>query len=654
MKRKNGFFCDIVPIVPIPLRNRQEYSYLSDDAVPTRSLVSIPFGPRTVRGIVTACVPVAEATVTGGRFKNIRAVIRESALTEGQLSLAEAVSRDCFTSMGRTLRHFLPSPVRERRKAESTEEAKAPFRTTKEERLLMKALEDSEPSLPAFLRSDMTTAVRVAAAWKRARKDKEQLLILVPETPSVPLLERTLSGIFGAERVAALESRRSAGAITSAWERIRGGKADVIVGTRQALFAPYRKLSLVLVLDEGDVLGYKQWDMSPRYDARRVAETLATLHGARTLFSGPIPGLDMRKRISDGSVTRLPDTSPRGKATAGIVNMREERWKKNRSVISETVRAAVAEALGRKRKAILVASRGGLDSFSVCETCKSVPRCPNCDRALRSTRDGHFRCSSCSYRTTSFPRCEKCGSLAFRNVGSGTEKIEKELTREFPEARIVRLDEDALRKDPNLRPERLPEAFGTADIVIGTPSVLGIPHLPDTALVAIMDTDSFLSLPDFRGDERFLLMASRATELLSDADGGTVLFQTFHPERVFFEDIAKGNVERPLGKAALDREALGYPPYRAMLRIVFRDPDEGKAETMANDALERLVTAVEDLKDVGVSGPVKPLVPKTRGRYGRILILSSPPDTPLPETVTNILVSLPGNPGFEPDPLSML
>lgn len=653
MKRKNGFFCDVIPVVPIPLRNRQEYSYLSDDPVPVRSLVSVPFGPRTVRGIVTSCAPVAEETVIGGRFKNIRATIREEALTEEQLRLAESVSRDCFTSVGRTLRHFLPSPVRERRKPES-ETAKVPFRTTEEERVLAKALEDSDPNVPTFLRSDELTAVRVAAGWKRSRKDKKQLLVLVPETPAVPFLERALSEIFGPDRVATIESRRSAGAQTSAWERIRNGKADVIVGTRQALFAPYRKLSLVLVLDEGDILGYKQWDMSPRYDARRVAETLASLHGARILFSGPAPGLDMRKRMTDGTVTRLPETGAGTEAKVSVVNMRDERWKKNRSILSKTVRDAVADTLSRKRKSVIVASRGGLDTFSVCESCKTIPRCPDCDRALRSTRDGHFRCVSCSYRTTSFPRCAKCGSLSFRNVGSGTEKIEKELAREFPGARIVRIDEEALRKDPALRPDRLPDTLELADIVVGTPSVLGIPYLPDTALVAIMDTDAFLSLPDFRGDERFLLMTSRAMTLLSAKDGGSALFQTFHPERVFFEDIAKGNAERPFGKAAEDREALRYPPYRSMLRIVFRDTDEKKAEKAARDAFETLADASKKTKDVTVSGPVKPLVPKTRGRYGRIVFLSSPPESPLPETLTDILVSLPGNPGFEPDPLSML
>lgn len=652
---RKGYFCDVIPVVPIPVRNRQMYSYLSDDAVPEGSLVTIPFGPRTVRGIVASCGKIADGTLPSGRFKNIRSVIRESFLTPRQLELVFAVSETCLTPLGKTLRHFLPAIVKERAGTGPSEGVGRPLRLTKPEKIAAEAVGTIGIGKTGFLRSDMRSALRIVSGRKRSSKDRGQSLVLVPETVSLPFVERFLTETFGRDRIAVLESRKSAGSFFTAWERIRSGEAETIVGTRQALFAPFRNLSSILVLEEGEVLGYKQWDMSPRYDARRVAETLGSIHGARVVLSGNLPSLDMTAGMKRGDVVPLPKPDTTGTVTTTLVNMREERFRKNRSVISEAARSAIADTLAHGKRSILVASRGGLDSFSVCESCKSVPRCPECDRALRSTRDGNFRCPSCSYKTTSFPRCATCGSLSFRNVGSGTEKIGNELRRAFPGARIVRVDEESVRKDKTLRPDAMPVTLETADILIGTPSVLNAPYLPDTSLVAIMDTDNFLAIPDFRGDERFLRMISLAAGSVRSEDGtGTVLLQTFHPERDFFRKLTEGDLEGPLRNAGKDREALRYPPYGSLFRIGFREREEEKAGHSAEAAYERLSAAVAAIDGASVSRPMKPLIPKVRGRYERLILVTLPPRRPFPGPLADILRSLPGNWTFDPDPLTIL
>lgn len=653
MKKVSGFYCDIVPIMPIPPGKRGVYTYLADSEIPRGSLVSIPFRSFTARGVVLDSGPVAAGTLSSGRLKRVTSIMRESFLTESQISLAESISHDCLTSLGKTLKHFLPSPVTERVKARR-KIAKKALRLNAKEREIRSVITKRRSKNPIFLESDMMTALRVLSAGKRAARNKKQFLVLVPESAVLPFVEHALIEIFSADRIATLESRRSDGAFFSAWERIRSGEADIIVGTRQAVFAPFKDISHVLVFGEGEVLGYKQWDMSPRYDARRLAEKLTDDFDALLIFSDTMPSLDMRHRIDQGEITLLPKPAISGTPAVDLVNMREERWKKNRSIISEAIRTAVSEALTKRKKSVLIASRGGLDSFSVCESCRAVPRCPECDRALRSTQDGHFTCPSCAYRTTSFPRCRECGSLSFRNVGSGTEKIETELSRAFPGSCIVRLDEAALRKEKTLRPDTLRETLLRADILVGTPVLLNVPYLPETGLIAIMDTDNFLSLPDFRGDERFLRMVSQATSRTGEYGSGKLILQTFHPERVFFDHIRGGDLETQTKKIALDRESLRYPPYRSLFRIGFRDRSEQTAIDATEHLAARLSEAASDISDTTVSPPMKPLLPKKRGRYERFVLVNMPEYSEFPETMRDILLDTSGNWFFEPDPLSIL
>lgn len=646
------FFCDVAPIVPIPLGNRQVFSYLSESDIGRGSLVMIPFGPRVVSGIVLSCATVARAERPSGRFKAVRSVVRESFLTDGQLTLAESVSKECLTPFGRTLKHFLPAVVRERAKKDATvPEPKTPLRLTDDEKDTVRTLSESSDGRPFFLESDIAQAVRIVAGAKKALGKKTQALILVPELIAVPFVEGFFVGHFGAHRVATVHGALSAGALFSSWERIRAGEADIVVGTRQALFSPFTRLRLVAVLEEAETVGYKQWDMSPRYDARLVATTLSTLHGAIRFSAGSVAGLDIgfSERLGTVRVLRIGDGEPLPAAPIRMVDMRKERWKKNYSIFSEELRSGIIEARRKNRKVLLIASRSGLDSFSTCVSCKEVPRCPTCDRALRSTRDGAFRCPSCSYKTTSFPRCAKCGSLEFKNVGSGTEKIEREAGRLFGASHIVRLDETSFRKADR---EQTYVRAASAGILIGTPSVLNIGTLPDVALVAILDADNFLSFPDFRADERFLRMVGRSA-VMAGGDG-TVIVQAFRPERETIRHIAERSVPELLRKTADDREALRYPPYARIFRIAFRDADESESIRTAKETAERL-SKVPDLPvTIRVSPPMKPMVPKVRGRHERIVLVTVPRDEPFPDAFERILLEHPKSWTFDPDPHSLL
>ncbi len=649
----NLYLIDVVPIVPMKHAARDTFSYLFHENIPFGSLIMVPFGPREIRGVVTLSTRIAEPP-NKISLKRISTVISEGFLTEEQWALAKFLSRSCLTPLGKTLRHFLPPAVKERKNFAKKlgKDKKILLRLSKEEKALAEKL-ISIPDSPSFLEMPARDTLRVIARCMRQLPKGTQSLILVPEILMIDDIMRLYGQIFDADRLVILHSRLSPGVFFSAWEKIRSQETCIVIGTRQALFAPFRKLGLIAVLEDGEAVGYKQWDMSPRYDGRVVAEELARLHQAPLVFSGESASQERALRVQEGTLRYVQGKNQdKSSPETLLINMREERFKKNYSLFSERLKAEIAYARKYDGTVLLITNRLGLDIFSVCESCKHIPRCPHCDRALKSSRDGHFLCPSCAYRTKEFPRCEKCGSLSFRNVGSGTEKIEREARRIFPSTPIARLEESLRKKTSD--EGKAEDLYAQTGIIIGTASLLHLSQLPKIRLIAIMDAENFLVFPDYQSDERFLRVVDRSKNLLRQEKGGLLLLQAFHPEREIFQSLREGAGNTFLEKTRMDREALRYPPYYSFFRVAFRDAEEAAAEKAAKEAFRRFSEAIGDSPFIRVSQPQQPLSAKKRGRYERIIILSVKRGHVLPKELTQTLSALPTDWTFDPDPLSVI
>ncbi len=645
---QTDFLCDIAPIVPLPFGRRDTYSYLSSEPVPVGSLVLIPFGPREIRGVVLGSMKLPKNQKTSGHLKKIRAILEPSFLTKAQIGLARTISADCLTPLGKTFRHFLPTRAKERTPKRLTVR-KISFRSDKKENDT--AVSILSGSKPVFLESPQEDALRILAGIARKLPKSSQMLVLVPERIALPHVERFFLSVFGSEVVATLSGSQSPGAFFSSWERTRSEKTRIVIGTRQALFAPFRKLRFIAVLGESETLGYKQWDMSPRYDARKVAEALASIHDAGIVFCDEVRSETMWYRKKHRDVRHVTVLSESGRPRMAIVNMREERFKKNYSLLSGELTGTIDAMRSRGLKSILIVSRSGIDRFSVCEECKAVPKCPQCDRALRSTREGRFRCGSCSFQTPDFPRCEKCGSLSFKSVGGGTEKIEQESRRRFPGSVILRMDERAFRGSG--AEDAVIGSAPSSDIIIGTPSTLNLGTLPKIGLVAIMDTENFLSFPDFQADERFARIVHRAENMISEKKDEAFIIQTFRPEQELLRNLHAGMERKTLDRALEDRSVLRYPPFFSLFRIGFHSKEESRAETEASEAYKSLSGAIPVGADIRISPPKRPLSPKKRGKYERFLLISVPAGMSFPDPFRDILVRF-SDWTFDPDPLSIL
>ena len=426
-------------------------------------------------------------------------------------------------------------------------------------------------------------------------------IVLVPEIALTPQTLGRFQARFG-ERVALLHSGLTEAERRDERERIVGGEAPVVVGARSAVFAPLPSLGVVCVDEEHDS-SYKQ-ESDPRYDARTVAAKRAALEGAVAIFGSATPrpeSWQALERLELGGRIAAPLPAVR------VVDLREETgYPLSGPLLSELGR--LAEGGG---KAILLLNRRGIAPALHCRACGVTRRCPNCDVAFTLHGDSSLRCHHCGAREPAGETCPACGSPELARIGAGTQRLERELERHVPELERIRLDADAVAKPEQLRAAL--ERFAGADraVLIGTQMVAKGHHFSGVELAAVVDADTGLGLPDFRAEERtFQLLTQLAGRSGRDAPG-RVLIQTFQPESRAVQHAARHDVAGFLAGELERRRALGYPPFRHLVRVLVSGPELADATR----ALEELKAGLAEFELLGPA----PLL-RLRGRHRAQLV----------------------------------
>jgi primosomal protein N' (replication factor Y) (superfamily II helicase) len=426
-------------------------------------------------------------------------------------------------------------------------------------------------------------------------------IVLVPEIALTPQTLGRFRARFG-DRVALLHSGLSEAERRDERERIVAGEASVVVGARSAVFAPLPSLGVICVDEEHDA-SYKQ-ESDPRYDARTVAAKRVALEGAVAIFGSATPRPESwhaLERLELGG--RIAAPLP----TVRVVDLRHETgYPLSTPLLAELGR--LAEGGG---KGILLLNRRGVAPALHCRACGATRRCPNCDVALTLHGDGTLRCHHCGAREPAGETCPACGSPELARIGAGTQRLERELEKRVPELERIRLDADAVAKPNQLR-EAL-ERFARADraVLVGTQMVAKGHHFAGVELAAVVDADTGLGLPDFRAEERtFQLLTQLAGRSGRDAPG-RVIVQTFQPESRAVEHAARHDVAGFLAGELERRRALGYPPFRHLVRILVSGPELADATR----ALEELKAGLSEFELLGPA----PLL-RLRGRHRAQLV----------------------------------
>jgi primosomal protein N' (replication factor Y) len=505
----------------------------------------------------------------------------------------------------------------------------------------------------------------------------KRAIVLVPEIALTPQTVRRFAARFPG-RVAVLHSRLKDGERYDTWRRARSGRFDIVIGPRSALFSPLPNLGVIVVDEEHDP-SYKQSPPvpAPYYHARDVAIALGGLTGAEVILGSATPDvvtyhrarggryqlLELPRRIM-GHRQRITSQESRLNITgryrpltvddlAGlddaftipmppvqVVDMRQELRAGNRSIFSRPLEAAIDETLARKEQVILFLNRRGTATFVMCRDCGYVANCPRCDVPLTYHQPHlHLTCHQCGRREPNPSHCPRCGSDRIRYFGLGTEKVQEEVARRWPAARLTRWDRDTTAGADSH--EQLLASFieRESDILIGTQMIAKGLDLPFVTLVGVISADVALGLPDFRSNERtFQLLAQVAGRAGRGLLGGRVVVQTYQPEHYAIQAAADHDFAAFYIQEIGFRTTIGLPPFRRMARLVYADPISDRAEAAARGIANLLLARIRDdaLDNTELIGPTPPFFARLDGRYRWQIIIRSPDpnrvlqDVPLP------------------------
>ena len=468
----------------------------------------------------------------------------------------------------------------------------------------------------------------------------KSVIVLVPEISLTPQAASRFVGRFG-ERVALLHSRLSNGERHDQWHRIRKGEADIVIGPRSAVFAPVKELGM-LIIDEEHSDSYKS-DMVPRYHAREVAQKRGELANCPVVLGSATPSLESFHRAKSGRyrLLSLPDrVLNRKMPDVHIVDMRTELKKGNRTIFSETLRNSIKERLERREQIILFLNRRGHSTYVFCRTCGYVERCENCAISLTF----HFEtkrlvCHHCGNKRPTHPTCPQCSSPAIRYFGLGTEAVEQEVRKTFPQARVKRFDADSTaRKNAH---QQILETFEQQqiDILIGTQMVSKGLDFPNVTLVGVIAADTSLNLPDFRASEQTFSLLTQVAGRSGRAElEGNVIIQTYMPEHYCIAAAQKHDYLSFYAQEVEARDASRYPPFSHVGTLLLRGKDEEQVEAAAHTVRDQLQiwltdqapTAQLDEKDADVGeagveilGPAPAPLSKIEGKFRWHFLLQS-------------------------------
>jgi len=586
--------------------------------------VQVPFRGRKARGFVVGLL--AESPLE--RVHEIAAVLGPRVFSPHLMALAQWISEYYMAPPGEVLAAALPGGLegfagsRARRAASEDPIVRMamPERLTlTEEQKGAAAVIESAVRAGAFapillhgVTGSGKTEIYLRAAHA-AREAGGQTLVLVPEVALGSQVVETFRRRFGG-RVGVLHSYLSVGERRRNWELASRGALDVVVGARSAVFAPLPKLRLIVV-DEEHEPAYKQSEQL-RYHGRDTAVRRAQMLGIPVVLGSATPSLETIANAARGRYRRVrlaQRVDGRRMPDVQIVDLRREG---GATLLSLPLQAALAARLERREQSMLFLNRRGHSHYTQCRQCGFVPECPHCDITLTLHLSPHeWRCHYCDHRQPATHACPSCGAELLRFGGAGTQRVERELTRAFPEARVLRLDTDVARE--RARPAEVLRAFakGEADVLIGTQMIAKGLDFPRVTLVGVLDADVALHLPDFRAAERtFQLLVQVGGRSGRGRTAGEVLVQTCTPDHPAVAAAVLGDDAAFVDREMAERKEAGYPPFQRLVSLLFSGKDAGQVEAVAIRHAE-LAREVAEAEAVTVLGPAPQALARLRGQH---------------------------------------
>ncbi|MCM3044463.1 MULTISPECIES: primosomal protein N' [Bacillus] len=533
---------------------------------------------------------------TGASSQTIKALIQEGLLTESY----EEIYRDPYRD-----REFTPSTPLDL----TTEQAEAA-------KPIHQAVSDEKHE--TFLLHGVTgsgkTEIYLQTIDHVLQKGKEAI-VLVPEISLTPQMVQRFKERFGSN-VAVLHSGLSTGEKYDEWRKIHRKEVKLVVGARSAVFAPFENLGMIII-DEEHESSYKQEEM-PRYHAKDVAIERAGRHQCPVVLGSATPSLESYARAKKGVYTLLTlkrRVNQQQLPHVSLIDMREELRNGNRSMFSEELMLRLKEVLERKEQAVLFLNKRGYSSFVMCRDCGYVEQCPHCEISLTYHRfQKRLKCHYCGHEAPVPAECPECHSEHIRYFGTGTQRVEEELTKVLPEARVIRMDVDTTsRKGAH---EKLLTSFGNkeADILLGTQMIAKGLDFPDVTLVGVLSADTSLHIPDFRSSEKtFQLLTQVSGRAGRHEKAGSVIIQSYTPSHYSIELTKQHDYEAFYEQEMLHRRHQSYPPFYFLAMVTVSHEEVTKAAHVTDKIVQFL--KMNCSPNTRILGPAASPIAKIKDRY---------------------------------------
>jgi primosomal protein N' (replication factor Y) len=591
------------------------FTYHSDTELAPGQIVQVPLGRRQSLGVVTAADVPAPAFAT----KAVTSVLELAPLPVHLLKLADWMAEYYYSSPKAVWQTLLPAGITRKRRApkavaNSFVLPKPDHELTDEQAAALAQI--SGGGATTYLVQGVTGSGKTRLYIELATRQLQQgrsAIVLVPEIALTPQLLALFEASFPG-RIIAYHSGLTEAQKHLAWQRaLDTEEAVVVIGPRSGLLLPLASPGLI-VIDECHETSYKQ-EQNPRYHAIAVAAKLAHLAGAKLVLGSATPGLSEVYAAEAGRIELIKLT----KRVAGrplpqttIVDLRRREERGPSTFLSPKLIAALSETLTVGRQSLLFINRRGTASSQICNNCGEVTLCPTCHLPLTFHADRmQLVCHLCNFRAAPAATCPQCGLAELRFLGGGTKRIEADITKLFPEARLARLDKDSAT--PKMLPQLYEDLHARKiDILIGTQMIAKGLDLPGLDTVGVISADQLLHMPDFTSAERtFQLLAQVAGRAGRSDVPGRVIIQTRTPDHPAIQAAARHDFWTFAEAELAGRKLLGYPPHRFLLKLSFSHQDQAAVITTCQELYDRL----KQNPGVSVLGPAPAFHERAGGKY---------------------------------------
>jgi primosomal protein N' (replication factor Y) len=574
------------------------------------NIVEAPFRKGALRGVVLSTHERRPEFAT----KALAGVLADLALRPWQLELMKWISEYYFCSLNLVLPSFVPKHLlkvpKRLKKEEIFEEKSRQFALPETSSLKLSEVQQEvfdkivNSGKKKFLLHGVTgagkTEIYLQLAINLAAQGK-QVLILVPEISLTPQIVNYFKKYFS--QIEVINSKISAAAKSKSWKRIFANETKLVIASRSGIFAPFANLGAIVIDEEHDS-SYKQ-DSSPRYDARKVAEKISDLTGSKLVFGSATPSVETYQRALDFEFELL-ELASRANSVAlpqiSLVDMRDEKKKGNFSIFSDVLVSAIGKKIKAREQVILFLNRRGSASSILCTDCGEICKCAKCEVPFVYHEKPFFQqspaliCHSCGLVKRVIGACVSCGGADLKYLGLGTQRVESELQKIFPHARILRADKDSTSKKDAFKEIYRKMRDHEADILIGTQMIAKGLHFSKANLVGVVLADLNLSQPDFRAGEKvFQLLTQVAGRAGRKSGAGEVLLQTYNPQNPIIQ-LAKNQDYLPFFSQEIQvRREMNLPPFRRLIKFTF-EHESAKEAFVATSNLKKQFSDFSGIK----------------------------------------------------------